>query len=170
MPHHVFGTKFGRYYNGYVRRTSFYFQKPSFNWFWWKWCRSLNFNRLLSPLYFLCGSILNLFFFRIINNNECKNKWCNVPLKVPQSFSKSFSYSSRMPQCFYNFLSYIFAFSRTLIAFMKFKRWSWCKRFNIDCSSCSKNFLSNSLQSFFLCFFLFPFFSQFCLPFTCFLS
>ncbi len=54
-PHHVFGTRFGRYYIRYVRRTSFYFQKPSFNWLWWKCCQSLNFNSLLSSFCFLCG-------------------------------------------------------------------------------------------------------------------
>jgi hypothetical protein len=89
-----------------------------------------------------------------------------VPSKVPQYFFKS-SHSGNTLQCFKNFLLYVFTFSRPLITLMKCKRWSRCKQFNIYYSSCSKNFLSNLLQFYFLCYFLFSFLSQFCLPLVC---
>ncbi len=100
MPHHVLGAKFGRYYNKYVKRTNFYFEKPSFNRFWWKRCWLVNFNKMLSPLCILYGSVFNLFFFKIINNNECRSRWCSVFSKVLQSFFKFLSYSNRIPRCF----------------------------------------------------------------------
>jgi hypothetical protein len=28
MPHHIFGMRFGRYYNKYIKRTNLYIKKP----------------------------------------------------------------------------------------------------------------------------------------------
>jgi hypothetical protein len=92
--------------------------------------------------YYFYSLLFNLFsFLKTINYHECRCRRWTMFLKASQCLFKSFSHKKSTSQCLKNFPFYICFFSRIFTTLLKYRRWSWCKRFNVNCPNCSTNFL-----------------------------